>query len=79
MIKKGGQVVQETTREHRLTAWIKDVEDQLEQGAVQVKELQLELAEQVVLEQGQAWLSFCPLDRPRGAVYHTASRVLEFV
>ena len=44
VIKKGGQVVQETTREHRLTAWIKDVEDQLEQGAVQVKELQLELA-----------------------------------
>ena len=44
VIKKGDQIVQETTREHRLTSWIKDVEDQLEQGSVQVKELQLELA-----------------------------------
>ena len=44
VIKKGDQVVQETTREHRLNSWIKDVEDQLEQGSVQVKELQLELA-----------------------------------
>mmetsp|Transcript_36434 Transcript_36434/g.79002 ORF Transcript_36434/g.79002 Transcript_36434/m.79002 type:complete len:380 (+) Transcript_36434:92-1231(+) len=44
IIKKGDQVVSETTREHRLTSWIRDVEDQLEQGAVQVKELQLELA-----------------------------------
>ena len=42
IVKKGDQVMQETTREHRLTSWIKDVEDQLEQGAVQVKELQLE-------------------------------------
>ncbi|QDZ20280.1 starch-binding protein [Chloropicon primus] len=44
LIKKGDQVVKETTREHRLTSWIRDVEDQLEQGSVQVKELQLELA-----------------------------------
>jgi hypothetical protein len=44
VVKKGDQVMQETTREHRLTAWINDVEDQLEHGAVQVKELQLELA-----------------------------------
>ena len=44
VVKKGDQVVQETTREHRLNSWIKDVEDQLEQGSVQVKELQLELA-----------------------------------
>ena len=36
VVKKGDQVMQETTREHRLTNWIRDVEDQLEQGAVQV-------------------------------------------
>ncbi len=39
LIKKGDQVVSETTREHRLTSWIQDVEDQLEQGAVQVSTL----------------------------------------